>query len=423
MDKFWWIVYNYLVLPILFIFIKLASFFNQKIKQGLTDRKRIFEDLILNFADIDRRKKLIWFHSASLGEFEQAKPIIEKIKKFDVNILITFFSPSGYCNSINYPYKDVISYLPLDSWSQMSRFILITRPDAVVLMRYDIWPNMIWLLNEKNIPTFIVDATMRENTKRKFLFSKNFHKSVYNCFTKILTVSVQDANNFSEFITDKQKVKSVGDTRFDRVYQKSLEAKSRKLFKENFFKNKKVFVAGSSWESDEDVFLPAFLKLLKYDPACVLILVPHEPTLLHLEKIDNYLFGKEKSIRFSSLNNYDEERIIIIDSIGILLSLYYYADVTYVGGSFKQGIHNVLEPAVYGVPVIYGPKIQNSQEAIRLSNNNGGMVIHNSREIYKLLRKLFEDETYRNELGAKSKDFVLNNIGATEKIIKEITSA
>ena len=423
MNRIWRILYNYFVLPLLFAFIKVASIFNAKIKQGITDRAKIFEELILNFADINRRKKMIWFHSSSLGEFEQAKPIIEKIKDKNCNILVTFFSPSGYRNSIKYPYKDVISYLPFDTAKNMHRFIQIVRPDTVVFMRYDIWPNMVWELHKHNIPMFIVDATMRNNSRRKLPAVENFHKSLYNCFTKILTVSEEDKQNFNDFVEVKANVKSVGDTRFDRVYQKSLGAKNKKLFKNDFFMNKKVIVAGSTWEADEEILLPTFTKLIKYCNDCVFIIVPHEPTILHLEKLEHTLFGKAKTIRFSSLNNYSDEPIIIIDSIGILLSLYYYADIAYVGGSFKQGIHNVLEPAVYGIPVLYGPKILNSQEAILLSDNNGGIIIDNLKNSYRSFKTLLENEQYRHELGKKSKNYVLGNIGATEKIMQEIMAS
>jgi len=420
MNRVWVLVYNFFVLPLLFLFIKVASLFNEKIRQGIRDREKIFEELIINFADINRRKKMIWFHSSSLGEFEQAKPLIEKIKNNNCNILVTFFSPSGYRNSVRYPYKDVISYLPFDTAKNMRRFIQIVRPDTVVFMRYDIWPNMVWELNKKNIPMFIVDATMRNNSRRKWFLVQNFHKTIYNCFTKILTVSENDKQNFCDFIEIKEMVKSVGDTRFDRVYQKSLDAKNKKLFKDNFFDNKKVIVAGSTWEADEEILLPTFIKLIKYYKECVFIVVPHEPTIMNLEKLEHSLFGKAKSIRFSSLNNYSGEQIIIIDSIGILLSLYYYADIAYVGGSFRQGIHNVLEPAVYGIPVLYGPKIKNSQEAIKLADNNGGIVITDLKSSYRSFKSLLTNDNFRLELGKKSKDYVIGNIGATEKILKEI---
>ncbi len=423
MKSIWFIVYNYFFIPILYIILRLGALFNAKIMKGIKDRKRLYEDLILALISLDNTKKLVWFHSSSMGEFEQAKPIIEKIKSNkDVNILATFFSPSGYENSKNYPFADIVSYMPFDTSDGAKRFIKTVQPDLAVMMRYDIWPNFIWQLKENNIPCLLVDATMRKNSSRKWIFSKSFHKSLYKDITRILTVSENDLINFKDFDIPDSKIKSVGDTRFDRVYQKSQAAKEKKLFKENFFAGKKVLVAGSSWESDEEVYLPAFLKLTKYEPNLVLILVPHEPTIQRLEKLENYFSGKASTIRFSYLNNYNGEKIIIVDSIGILLTLYFYADVAYVGGSFKQGIHNVLEPAVYGIPVIFGPKIENSQEAQRLVAIGGAKLINNKNEIYRHLRNLFGNETLRKKVGKISLDYVTQNIGATDEILKEIYS-
>jgi 3-deoxy-D-manno-octulosonic-acid transferase len=416
------LIYDYVALPALYLFVKIASIFNKKIKQGLNDRKNLFSDLSEKVIKIDRTKKLVWVHSSSLGEFEQAKPIIEKLKS-DKNILIivSFFSPSGYRNSINYPHADIVTYLPLDTKQNINRFVSIVKPDMLMLMRYDIWPNLILKLHQMQIPTFIVDATMRKKSKRKWPFIKQFHKSIYSKFMKILTVSDSDVNNFLDFDINASLIKAVGDTRFDRVYQKSLQAKEKKLFPEGFFNNKKVFVFGSSWESDEEVILPAVLKLFKYDTTFIMIIAPHEPTLLKLEKLEHAFAGKVNCIRFSSLNNYSNERVIIVDSIGILLTLYHYADITYVGGSFKQGIHNVLEPAVYGPPVLFGPKIENSHEAKYLSKNNGGVVVSNKFEAYRTLRKFTLDDEYRISIGKLAKEYVNTNIGATEKILEELT--
>ena len=388
----------------------------------VNDRRKLFENLIINLAGINRYKKMIWFHSASMGEFEQAKPIIEKLKaQKDVNIIVTFFSPSGYRNSLNYPYADIISYMPFDTNSATERFLNLVRPNLIVFMRYDIWPNMIWQIDKKNIPYMIVDATMRSKNARKLPIIKSFHKVLYAGVTKILAVSQKDVENFKVFDIPDSKLSAVGDTRFDRVYQKSLQAKEKKLFKEGFFGNKKVFVLGSSWDSDEEVMLPALLKLLKFDKDVILIVVPHEPTVVHLEKIENILHGKFDSIRFSFLNNYKDERIIIVDSIGILLTLYYYSHAAYVGGSFKQ-VHNVLEPAVYGIPVLFGPKIENSQEALELVKRGGGIIIHNKKEAYYNLRKILSDENLRKVKGNICGDYVKQNIGATEKILEEIYS-
>ena len=421
MKQVWYLFYNALVIPLIKFALFVGQLFNPKIRTGLKGRKKLFENLIIDLAGIDRNKKMIWFHSSSMGEFEQAKPIIERLRsEKNVNIIITFFSPSGYTNSLKYPHTDVISYFPYDTPILTKRFLNLVRPDIAIFMRYDIWPNMIWQLEKKKIPSFIVDATMRNKTLRKWFIAKSFHKSLYAHVTRILAVSSSDESNFKEFDIKDGIIKAVGDTRFDRVYQKSLLAKERKLFKDGFFDEKKVFVLGSSWESDHEIMLPALMKLMKYDEKIIIIIVPHEPTILHLEEIENTFRGEYESIRFSYLNNYKNERVIIIDSIGILLTLYTYAHAAYVGGSFKQGIHNVLEPAVYGIPVLFGPKHENSQEAVHLTKNGGGICIHSKKEAYKNLRMIFSDEKLRLRLGGICYDYVKENIGATSRILDEI---
>ncbi len=421
MNSTWFVIYNYFFHPIFILLVKTASLFNKKIRKGLKDRKRLFEELIINLADLNRSKKTIWVHSASYGEFEQAKPIIEKLKnEFDVNIVVTFFSPSGYDHSLHYPFADVVSYLPMDTPRKVKYFLNLVRPTVALFMRYDIWPNVIWELKKREIPSVIADATMRANSNRHFPFVKNFHNALYNSVTKILCVSEEDKKNFLKFMIPPGKIEIVGDTRFDRVYRKSLEAAQKKLFRDNFFDNKKVFVMGSSWPSDEEVIFPAAEKLLRYDPNIMIIVAPHEPTLIRLEQIENKFHNKFRTIRFSLMNSYDGERIIIIDSIGILLTLYYYAHVAYVGGSFKQGIHNVLEPAAYGAPVLFGPKIENSQEAIKLVELGAGFIVKNKKQAYRNLRTLFNDDEFRKARGKIAFEFVNKNLGATNKIINEI---
>jgi 3-deoxy-D-manno-octulosonic-acid transferase len=424
MKKLWFTFYNVIVVPVLYLGVKIAGLYNPKVRRGIEGRERIFEELIVNSAAIQKSNKLVWFHSSSLGEFEQAKPIIEELKKNkEINILVTFFSPSGYDNSRKYPFADLVSYLPFDTKANAAKFIMIAKPNLAVLMRYDLWPNHIWAMRSFNIPIFLVDATMKKTSRRKFSFLKNFHKYLFRDLTKILTVSQSDADEFKDFgCTDKQ-VKAVGDTRFDRVYQRSITARSRNLLKIDLFKGKKILVAGSTWEADEDVILPAFSRLARYDSNVILIIAPHEPTVINLEKIENEFSGDLATIRFSSMNNYNGERVIIIDSIGILLTLYTYADAAFVGGSFKQNIHNVLEAAVYGIPVLFGPKIDNSQETKELLKLGGGILIRNKKEAYRNLRMLFSNDVLRKEKGAISYNYVQKNLGATEKILREINQA
>ncbi len=417
----WYFVYNYFLLPALDILVRFAAIFNKKIKEGISGRINLFDNLEKNVGKLDNSLKTIWFHSSSMGEFEQAKPVIEKLKNdMQINIAVTFFSPSGYKNSLKYPYADLISYLPFDYPAPMEKFIKIVNPSLVVLMRYDIWPNMIWQLKKMKVPVLLIDATMRSDSKRLLPVLRGFHNKVFSDISAFLTVSQNDAANFLKFSAVKENVEAAGDTRFDRVFQKSIAAKDKKIFKDGIFENKKVIVFGSCWEEDEEVMIPALLKLAENDPDFIFILVPHEPTVQHIEQLELQLERKIPYIRFSLLNNYKNEKVIIIDTIGILLTLYYYADAAYVGGSFKQGIHNVLEPAVYGIPVIFGPKIENSQEAKKMVSLGCGFVVNNKKEAYKTLRKLFTGEENLKHIGEISRKYVIENTGATEKIIREI---
>jgi 3-deoxy-D-manno-octulosonic-acid transferase len=421
MINIWQLLYNVLFIPVLAVLIRIASTFNRKIRRGISGRKRIFEDLIVNRRTLDQTKKTIWFHSSSLGEFEQAKPIIEKLKnETNVNTVVSFFSPSGYENSKKYPFADLITYMPFDSKWQAGRFIKIVKPDVAVFMRYDIWPNHIWELSKKDIPSLLVDATMKKKSPRKLPVIKSFHKNVFGKFRKILTISEQDSKGFIELGCAPEKVDIVGDTRFDRVYNRSLAAKTANVIDDTILLGKKILVAGSTWEQDEEVVLPVFKTLAKFDNMIMLIIAPHEPTLLHLEKIENEFAGELHTIRLSHLTNYSNEKVIIVDSIGILSILYKHADAAFVGGSFKQNVHNVLEAAVYGVPVLFGPKIENSQEAKQLFETNGGMLVRGKKEMYRRVRSLFWDEELRKKRGARSFEYVRKNIGATEKIFAEI---
>lgn len=415
--------YNYLFIPSFISVLYFLSLFNDKVKRGIEERKIERESLSGKVSKLDRNKKRIWFHSSSLGEFEQAKPIIEKLKnEADVNIIVTFFSPSGYENSIKYSFADIVTYIPIDTKQRCKRFVETIKPDTVVFMRYDIWPNMIFELNENKVPILLVDATMRRGSPRKIGVSSKFHSYLYDKINGILTVSDEDKKNFLDFKIPEDKLTVVGDTRFDRVHQKSIAAKDRKLFKEGFFKDKKVIVLGSSWPGDEEVILQPILKMMRKTENLILIIAPHEPTIQHLEKLEQQINPEQSTIRFSYLNNYKDQRVILIDSIGILLSLYYYADIAYVGGGFKQGIHNVLEPAVYGIPVLFGPKFRNSQEAFSIIEEGSARVIHDRKEAFKIIKKLIDDDEYRSKLGAISAEYVRKNTGATDKIVDRIKS-
>jgi 3-deoxy-D-manno-octulosonic-acid transferase len=422
MKIIWNIVYNWLFIPLFWVLLQCAALFNAKIRRGVNGRKDLFENIERDLKNL-KSKRRVWFHSSSMGEFEQAKPIIAALrtKYRDINIIVTFFSPSGYDHSKNYKLADIITYIPFDTKQNARHFLDLIKPTAAVFVRYDVWPNHLWELSARNIPSFIANATMRPSSARFYPLLKSFHRLLFNNFISILTVSAKDVEAFSLFQLTHPAIQAVGETRYDQVWQRSANAKQRHLIPSSILKDKKIFIAGSTWPEDEEVLLPAIKKLLGYDSKILTILVPHEPTEEALDAIEKQLLPKIKSIRFSQLNDYSRERIILVDSIGILMALYQYAHAAYVGGSFRQGIHNVLEPAVYGIPVLYGPRYTNSQEAQELLRRGGGFLINDQQDCYRTIRTLLNDTKMRIGSGQAALQLVQENIGATDRFIKHLS--
>lgn len=421
MNQFWKYTYSFLVIPLLWVTLRLLGLVNSKIRRGIKGRDGLFDLLRLQMEQLGEGRRL-WFHSSSMGEFEQAKPIIMALKQRhpDVRIIASFFSPSGYDHSRKYPLADIITYLPFDTKAGARRFIDTIQPDAAVMVRYDVWPNHIWELERRHIPILIANATMRRQSARRIPLVNNFHRHVYNSLTDILTVSREDADIFALFELDRPKIQAIGDTRYDQVSLRSVEAQKRHIMSDSIVKGKRVIVAGSTWPEDESVLLPAMLTLIKEIPNLLFIIVPHEPSIEHIEDVEQHLLGNTTSIRFSALNEYAGERVIVVDSIGILLLLYVYAGIAYIGGSFRQGIHNVLEAAVYGCPVVFGPRHRNSQEPLQLVERGGGFVVNDSNEVYRTFRNLLEDESARATAGARAAQFVQSNVGATGRFLQHL---
>jgi 3-deoxy-D-manno-octulosonic-acid transferase len=288
------------------------------------------------------------------------------------------------------------------------------------MVRYDVWPNHIWQLSRAGVPVFLANATMRPTTKRLLPGVRNFHSLIYGVFRSILTVTQSDADMYNRFDLHDVPVRAIGDTRFDQVLIRRTEAESKHLLPPQITARKKIVVIGSSWESDEEVLVPVCTKLQHEEPALLMILVPHEPTLENIERIESILNGQTTHIRFSGLIDYNKQRVIIVDSIGVLVALYKYAHVAYVGGGFKSGVHNVLEPAVYGIPVVYGPRHQNSQEAVMLVKEKAGFVVEDDKKMYKVLKKLIEEEKFRMAAGKRAASFVHRNAGATQRFLTSL---
>jgi len=415
----WKIFYNIIVIPCLWIGFHIFGLINRKAARALRARRDLLEQFQIKMNGLKTGPKRIWFHSSSMGEFEQAKPIISELKKRqpEVQIIVSFFSPSGYEHSLSYKLADVITYIPFDSRSNARKFIEVMKPSTVVLMRYDIWPNHLWVLNSLGIPVIIANATLREKLYRNIPVIRQFIRSLYNSLDCILTVSENDRMVFDRFHLTRPTLEVIGDTRYDQVWKRSAESKIRKLVGPKILVGKKVVVVGSSWKEDEIELIPALFRLFSEFSDLIVIIVPHEPTEENLECLEKELNGKISNIRFSLMHEYNSEKVILVDSVGILIALYQYGHIAYVGGSFNNGIHNVLEPASYGIPIIFGPKYFNSQEAISIVKAKVGFSGSNSDELYHQIKQFLLDDVLRKECGDRAIEFVRKNIGATERVL------
>ena len=390
---------------------RIASLWNNKALLWIKGRKNIFETIRMNFS---HNPQTIWMHCASLGEFEQGRPVIEKIKEDypDYSIVITFFSPSGYEIEKKFKGADNIFYLPMDSASNAKKFIALIKPKLVLWVKYEYWHYYLLELKKKNIPTLLISGSFRED-QPFFKWYGNFWKQMLNCFTYYF---IQNEN--SKFLLEKINIKNVtvsGDTRFDRVITIAENFDDVPLIKE-FCGNSKVIVAGSTWEDDE----VELTHHTKTNTNIKFIIAPHEIDKENLTYVKKEFKG---SIFYSDLNetNMQNANTIIIDNIGMLSRLYKYADITYVGGGFgDDGLHNILEAAVYGKPVIFGPEFEKNFEAQELIECGGGITIRNALELEKVLNDLLNNSEELKRRSEAAKNYVYDNAGATKKIMEYI---
>ena len=353
----------------------------------------------------------IWFHAASLGEFEQGRPLIEKIRaKYpDYRILLTFFSPSGYEVRKNYRGADIVCYLPFDKPRNVRKFLDLVNPCMAFFIKYEFWKNYLDELHKRRIPVYSVSSIFRRG-QIFFKWYGGTYRNVLRNFDHIFVQNERSKRYLAKIGINRVTV--VGDTRFDRVLQIREEAKDLPLV-ELFKNNTMTFVAGSSWQPDEDLFIEYF----NQHPEVKLIIAPHVIDENHLVEIIRKL--KRPYVRYTRADekNVRKADCLIIDCFGLLSSIYRYGEIAYIGGGFGVGIHNTLEAAVYGIPVIFGPKYQKFQEAVQLLEAKGGFSIKSYEELKALLDRMLEDESFLRETGTNAGTYVTGNAGATDKVL------
>jgi 3-deoxy-D-manno-octulosonic-acid transferase len=390
---------------------KLDSLFNKKVKKMIVGQQACFETLRTK---IEPDRRYLWFHAASLGEFEQGRPLMEYIRQAYpmYGILLTFFSPSGYEVRKNYEGADIVCYLPFDKPKLVRRFLDLAKPYMAFFIKYEFWKNYLDELHRRQVPTYSVSSIFRANQ----VFFKSYGKGYRQVLHNFDHLFVQ--NETSKDLLQGIGVTNVtvaGDTRFDRVQQIRQQAKELPLL-EAFKQGKLTFVAGSSWQPDEDLFVEYF----NHHPEVKLVIAPHVIGEDHLQQIISKVKGKVVRYTQATMENVQDARCLLIDCFGLLSSIYRYGEIAYIGGGFGTGIHNTVEAAVYGVPVIFGPNHQRFMEAKDLIACGGAFSVNDGNELNDLLDKLLSDSSFLQDTGRRAGSYVSSRIGATDIILKHI---
>lgn len=417
-------IYNIVIYFVLWG-IAIASLFNEKVRKMWRGEREAFKILKQK---VDPNAKYIWFHAASLGEFEQGRPLMERIRKDypQYKILLTFYSPSGYEVRKNYEGADIICYMPVDTRLNAIRFLRLVRPVMAFFIKYEFWSNFLHILKHRNIPTYSVSSIFREDQVFFKWYGRNY-AGVLKCFTRFF-VQNEESKRLLEGI-GITAVDVVGDTRFDRVLQIKEAVKQLPIceaFRTGVASSQsadvphhdfKVFVAGSSWPPDENIFIPFFNEHKDWR----LLIAPHVIAEEHLKLILSLIKGK-KVVRYTQTTPEEaaDADVLIIDCFGLLSSMYNYGDVAYIGGGFGVGIHNTLEAAVWNMPVIFGPNNKKFQEAQGLLKSGGGFEINTYEDFSALMSSLMNDETFLKQAGDKAGAFVAHLAGATDKVLASV---
>ena len=405
------IIYRFVVVPVSLILIHLIGLFNKKIYKAISGRYQAISIL----KNVKSTKPIIMFHASSLGEFEHIRPLIYRLGEH-YKIIVTFFSPSGFDHAKKTWNDELHTYLPFDIFSLWKKFFRHLRPNILIMSKHDVWPSQVLAAKSLEIPIFLVNASLAEQSTRLNLFYRFILSEAYKAMTAIFTVSEEDRQRFLKYF-HVNNVKTIGDTKFDQVLIRKEQAQQKVLLDKSWLSDK-VLVLGSIWPEDYKVLRDGLLQLMTKKDKIRLIMVPHQPVDSFVHQILNDFenFGAQK---FSNKKDFQNKRVLVVDVVGVLADLYKYASWAYVGGSFKQGIHNVMEAAAYGIPVMFGPVHQNSSEALELVQQNGALVIDSSENFKKTMERLIADEAFTKKMGQMAQNFVLSKTGATRLLLKE----
>jgi len=411
-------IYNLFGLPLYWLGFAIFSIFNKKARKGFLGRSGTFKTLKEAKNEFENKNVLL-IHSSSSGEWEQAAPIVKLIKEDqpDIYIIATFFSYSGMKN-VKDSNIDLKIYLPFDSIYNARRLFDIIKPKLWLISKYDIWPNFVYAAHRQNIPSILASAELAEDSVRHKGINRIINSTFYPLLTHILPKSEGDKGRFQQISPSYKNFLVTGDARFDQIYQKAQNALKDEKVKIFNYSPEKIMIGGSMWPADEKHVLPAMASCLKKHPELSLIIAPHELHEDHISAIEDFFSNAGlESERYSNFNKNGgtNKRIAIVNTIGMLAKIYRQTDLAYVGGSFSSGVHNTMEPAAYGQPVVFGPKYKNAYEACELVKIGAGFSINNKEEANSIFEKLISNNQYRSDCSKKAKSFLEESLGASEQ--------
>jgi 3-deoxy-D-manno-octulosonic-acid transferase len=408
-------IYNTLLLlaaPVLYI----AGLFSPKIWQGIIGRKNVLRDIAQWRKTITDQHVVILINCASLGEYEQAKPLIEKIRKQSAKtrIALSFVSPSGYMNFKDKELVDIVFYLPFDLPWTIRKFLDILRPTAVINTSYDMWGNLMIQADRRQIPQYLISARVKTSSSKLQFYTIRFYRKLYKIYKRIFAVSMEDYNNLRQLLANMENVIITGDTRYDQVEERHKKFNNKHLLPVAW-QDKPVFILGSLHREDLQVVFPAMQKLENRFPDLHVVIVPHEPENGNFEETCRYF---PDTVLYSQLMPKANPKNIFVDTIGDLASLYFSSSLAYVGGGFgRSGLHNVMEPAVAGLPTFIGPNHHNSLEAQALIREGGAFIVRNSEELYGIASSLLDDKDQYDKISQTARAYITRSLGASDKII------
>lgn len=424
MKIFWQILYNVVILPVLYLGGLILSLFNRKVREGLRGRRTALKELRKYFPTHDPNCLVYWFHAASHGEYQQIRPVLEGLKEIEPNsmFVVSFFSPSGY-NHVWDPNIDCKIYLPIDFYFNGWRALRLVRPHKLVFAEYDIWPNLVWAARRLGIKTTLFSARIHKGSSRMWPIISNLYKHTYSCIDSVYTVSEKDHLEVRKLLTKRSRsiVRVLGNPRYDQV--KEMADRSSEESAKSVLERKLRLIAGSVWPDDENIILSPILDLMAREEELCLYWVPHEPSSRLIERAVKAFEPTTLAPKLLSDckdGEFCNSRVVIIDRVGMLAELYWQGRIAYVGGGFSTGIHNVMEPAIARLPTLFGPRFHNSDAAEELVTSGGGFSISSQDEFRDRLESLIYNQDFFLRSSLAATNVIHRNVGSATRVVRGI---